>query len=194
MLGILLTKWTIRLALACYAGYLTGLLVNRSPGWSIVGRWLSTAGCGLFIVHVVCAMAFYHDWSHEQAFTTTARETQELLGFEFGAGIYFSYLFMLVWIGDVLWSWVAPASFSARPRWLMLGLHLYLVFIAFNGAIVFEAGPTRWAGIAVCIALSGLVLWRVARTVGRPSVGLPGYSRDGLAPESRPTLSGQQET
>src|SRR5687768_9749306 len=135
MLGILLTKWTIRLALACYVGYLTGLLVNRSPGWSKGGRWLSTAGCGLFIVHVACAMAFYHDWSHEQAFATTARETRELLGFEFGAGIYFSYLFLLVWVGDVVWSWLAPHSFSARPRWLSLGIHLYLLFIAFNGAI-----------------------------------------------------------
>jgi hypothetical protein len=41
------------------------------------------------------------------------------------------------------------------PPWRVL-VHVFLFFIAFNGAIIFEAGPTRWAGIAACCALAAL--------------------------------------
>lgn len=161
MLGPLLTTWTIRLALICYAACVAGSLVKRGPGWSQIALWLWTLGCGLFVVHVFCAMAFYHEWSHIRAFEKTAVETRALLGVEFGAGIYFSYLFLLVWVVDVCWSWLGAASYRERPRWLALGVHAYLGFIAFNGAIVFEDGPTRWAGSAVCIALACWIAWRV---------------------------------
>jgi hypothetical protein len=83
MLGVLLTKWTIRLALACYVMYLAGWLAVRSPHWPHAARWVWTAGCGLFVVHVACAFHFYHDWSY------TAGQAHQLLGMAFGNGIYF---------------------------------------------------------------------------------------------------------
>jgi hypothetical protein len=40
-------------------------------------------------------------------------------------------------------------------------VHAYLFFIAFNGAIVFESGPTRWVGIPATLGLAVLLAWRL---------------------------------
>ena len=156
MLGTLLTIWTIRLSLAAYALWLgMWLLGSRSPS----ARWLYTAACGLFLVHVACAFHFYHHWSHTSALGDTARQTEEMLGVPFGEGIYFSYFFLALWVIDVAWLWLWPRF---RPAWLTAALQLYLAFIALNGAIVFEAGVTRWIGIPVVVSLGGLAIWRFA--------------------------------
>jgi hypothetical protein len=170
MPGELLTAWTIRLALACYACHLAGSLLVFTAGsaqaaWNQPARWLWTSGCMLFVLHVACAFHFYHGWSHAAAFEKTASETEALLGVRFGEGIYFSYLFLALWVADVCAMWWFPrppvaAQAGAMPRsgTLRAVLHAYLFFIALNGAIVFEAGPTRWAGIGVCLLLAGLAL------------------------------------
>ena len=163
MLGTLLTIWTIRLALAAYALWLAVWLVGRgkssSGGETTAARVLYTAGCGLFLVHVACAFHFYHHWSHRAAFDDTARQTEEMLGVAFGEGIYFSYLFAALWVADVVWMWLAPRR---QPAWLTAALQLYLAFIALNGAVVFEAGVTRWVGIPVAVVLGSLAVWRFA--------------------------------
>jgi hypothetical protein len=41
-----------------------------------------------------------------------------------------------------------------------VAVHGFLLFIVVNGAIVFEAGVTRWAGILVVLALASLAVWR----------------------------------
>jgi hypothetical protein len=151
MLGELLTIWTIRLALTLYVARLTMLLSARGERWRPVSRWLWTAGCGLFVVHVICAFHFYHGWTHAAAWQDTAEQTKALLGVEFGDGIYFSYLFLVLWVLDVAWMWLARPG--QRTPWLRILVHLFLLFIAFNGAIVFEDGPTRWFGLAVCAVL-----------------------------------------
>jgi len=167
MLGEELTRWTIRLALACYVACLAGWLIaatrrNTLSYWPCIARWLWTVGCGLFVVHVACAFHFYHDWSHAAAFEKTAADTEQLLGVRFGEGIYFSYLFLVLWVLDVIVSWSWPNSIGGQTRPLVAAmqwaLHAYLFFIAFNGAIVFETGPMRWAGIAACLLLGGLAI------------------------------------
>jgi len=172
MLGVLLTTWTIRLALACYVAFLAGGLVARRPQWQRFARWIWTIGCGLFVVHVGCAFHFYHHWSHRLAWLSTAEQTQELIGVAFGDGIYFSYLFLMLWVLDVIWLWsfgrstlpacgnatgvpLAAATKSLTPLWRVL-VHIFLFFIAFNGAIVFAHGPTQWAGIVACCGLAAL--------------------------------------
>ena len=85
-----------------------------------------------------------------------------MLGLRFGEGIYFSYLFMLLWIADGAWWWLRPSSYQARPAKLVGGLVAYLSFIAVNGAIVFEDGITRPVGIVVCVVLAGLLVNRLA--------------------------------
>ncbi len=111
------------------------------------------------IVHVVAAFHFRHDWSHASAVAHTARETYELLGWEFGLGVYFNYLFVAIWLVDALWWWLAPTQYESRHHWLSSMVHAYLLFIVINGCIVFEAGITRWAAL-LAIAM---LLVRMAR-------------------------------
>jgi hypothetical protein len=160
MIGQLLTKWTIRLALGFYVAFLAGWLVVRSPRWPYVARWLWTAGCACFVLHVMAAFQFHHHWSHASAVAQTAKETKELMGVAFGEGLYFSYLFLAVWVLDVAAWWLLGDAYLHRPRWLAGLVHGYLGFIALNGAIVFEAGVTRWVGLVACAALVALLVTR----------------------------------
>ena len=156
MSGELLTLWTIRLALVCYVAFVALRVTapSRHDSRALAPRIIWTLGCGLLLVHVVCAFHFYHGWSHAAAWEKTASETDKLLGIRFGDGIYFSYAFTLLWLLDVAAMWLWPRADGA-PR---LFIHAYLFFIAFNGAIVFEAGPIRWTGIAACLLLAGLAV------------------------------------
>jgi hypothetical protein len=159
--GELLTRWTIRLALSCYVFCLAAVIVRgrtKSGPLESVTRIVWTLGCGLFAAHVVSAFGYYHHFSHQAAYDDTAQQTKDQFGFAFGGGIYFSYLFLGLWIADVAWRWIAPAT---RPAWFDWPLHAYMFFIAFNGAIVFEGGVSRGAGIAACVLLAGLVVWRL---------------------------------
>ena len=178
MLGSLLTQWTIRLALACLVIYFAGQMLNAAYG---VGknethqprrkfaalRWIWTVGCLLFLAHVACAFHFTHHWSHTHAWEHTAAETQRMIGFAFGNGLYVSYCFLVLWVADVICSWL---SFS-RPVWLLAAVYLFMFFIAFNGAIVFEEGPTRAVGIVVCAVLllpiAGWFVWMQLAGPGR---------------------------
>lgn len=178
MIGTLLTRWTIRLALACLAVYFAGKLLggSRPPelspaphsthfrgGKFATLRWIWTAGCLLFLAHVACAFHFTHHWSHTHAWQHTADETQRLMGISYGDGIYFSYFFLLLWVADVVALWVC----NSRPVWIILPIYLFIFFIALNGAIVFEDGPTRPVGAVVVLILAGLALGYVARSVRR---------------------------
>lgn len=157
-LDVLLTRWTIRLALTLYVVVLAGRIVGLREPWRIWDRRLWTAACLTFLVHVACAFSFYHQWSNAAAVADTARQTKLLLGWEFGEGIYFSYGFALLWTLDVVWAWVRPSGYYNRPRGLAWAVHIYLFFIAFNGAIIFESGPTRLFGLVACAALFLLLL------------------------------------
>ena len=151
----LIISWTVRLALICYA-ISAALMLSRSTHPRAVAsiRSLWTAGALLFIAHVAAAFHFAHHWSHAAAVATTAAETQELLGMAFGEGIWFSYLFVLLWTADAAWSWLGYSSWKNRPPAATLALHAYLFFIAFNGAVIFESGPTRPFGITVTLLLA----------------------------------------
>lgn len=159
MLGALLISWTIRLSLICYglvlAGELTGLGRGRRER---AARWLWTCGCLLFVAHVLSAFHFYHHWSHAHVLRHTAEQTEALIGWAFGEGVYFSYGFLLLWIADVVWWWLHRVSYGERNAVLHWCVHAYLFFIAFNGAIVFEAGVTRWFGVPVCVVLLVLLV------------------------------------
>jgi hypothetical protein len=150
----LLISWTVRLALLCYAISTLLLLVRpASPSLTLRIRPLWSLGALLFIAHVAAAFHYTHHWSHVSAVRSTAAETQQLLGIAFGQGIWFSYLFVLLWTADAAWSWLRPLSWKNRSRRTTLVLHSYLFFIAFNGAVIFEAGPTRPLGILVTLLL-----------------------------------------
>ena len=160
--GHLLTTWTIRISLLCYATVLAAQLKGQQSDKSRdLRRWIWTAGCLFFLAHVVCAFHFHHDWSHSKAVQHIADVTEDKLGWAFGGGVYFNYLFGLLWVADAGWMWVSFPSYENRSRGARVGFHVYMMFIAINGTIFFESGPIRWVGTAVCGVLLLLLVMRI---------------------------------
>jgi hypothetical protein len=126
-------------------------------------RWLAPVWTLAFLLcvgHVLAAFHLVHHWSHSAAYRDTAEQTRQLLGVAYGAGVYFNYAFLFVWAVDVGWTWAA-GSVPNRPLpwWIRLG-RWYLLFIAFNGAVVFASGAWRWVGAAVTCLWLALALTR----------------------------------
>jgi hypothetical protein len=155
-----LIRNTIRLSLAYYAAA-AGLMLFLTPAeWNGtdrggLARWCWSLAWATYIVHVGMAFHFYHGWSHDHA----VRHTEEVSGF--GPGIYMSHLFTLLWTLDVAWWWLWPRDYAIRPNWIGRSLHGFMAFIIFNGTVVYETGPIRWAGAALFAALGGL--WMYSR-------------------------------
>lgn len=167
--GLLLTRNTIRLSLVCYAAALCMMMRLDNPGWSAesalgqVARWSWTWAWVVFMIHVAMAFHFHHHWSHADAFN----RTREVSGA--GEGIYVSYLFLLLWGLDVLFWWWRPQAYAARPPLVGRALHAFMLFIVFNGMVVFESGFIRWAGVAMFLLLP-IVWWTSMFTsASRPS-------------------------
>jgi hypothetical protein len=156
----LLTIWTIRLSLVLFAATVFGWLVDRPLRFKSVWNVTWSVGFLSAVVHVLCAFHFYHDWSVRAAYADTAKQTQELMGISFGAGVYFNYLFLIAWGADVVALWLWPGSFPASLNSVRLVGLWYLAFIAINGAIVFESGPTRVGGIIAVTLLCCAVVVR----------------------------------
>jgi hypothetical protein len=155
--GELSIRWTVRAALGLYALALAARLLPKQRRSRLgPARWAWTLGCALYLAHVVCAFQFRHGWSHAAAYQETARRTEEQFGLAWGGGLYLNYLFTAVWVGDVLWWWLACRSYETRPRLLGGMVQAFLAFMAFNGAVVFAAGPVRWFGLAACATLGVL--------------------------------------
>jgi hypothetical protein len=152
--GELITRWTVRIAVACYVASLASR--RYSMTWS---RFAWTAGCVAYLLHVAAAFQYYHHWSHADAYESTARQTADVVGVAWGGGLYFNYVFTLVWLIDVLWWWLASDRYRTRPRLLDWAVHGFLGFIVFNATVVFASGFSRWLGIAACLVLPVVWLW-----------------------------------
>jgi hypothetical protein len=158
--GELLTRWTVRAALALYV--VTLVLRLAAPGRRELARAAWTTGCVLFLAHVAAAFHYFHGWSHGDAYRETARQTGEMVGTYWGGGLYLNYLFTLAWAADVAnWWWRGTKGYAARPRWIDLLLHGFMVFMAFNAVVVFESGLVRAAGVAATVLLVSLTVYRL---------------------------------
>lgn len=157
--GEILTRWTIRIALAFYAVAMTGWLWGgQRRRWQWLAGCAWTAGCLLYLGHVASAFHFYHGWSHAAAYRETARQTAELFGWHWGGGLYFNYAFTLAWVADVVRWWQGGTRYPRRARVLGAALHVFMAFMVFNATVVFETGPMRWLGLLAALGL--VVLWR----------------------------------
>lgn len=167
-----LTLMTVRIALFLYA-IVVGLLLAgyRGRRWRILVRPMWTMACIAFICHVMAAFHFSHHWSHQDAIRSTAEQTQQLIGWAFGEGLYFSYVFMLLWIADALYWWLKPERYESRSVWLEYGIHGYLFFIAFNGAVIFESGVTRVGGVLAILIFTAILLSRARSNLQRGKAG-----------------------
>ncbi|MBA2114245.1 hypothetical protein [Bremerella alba] len=169
--GPQITAWTIRLALLALTASIVLRMVRPwvavTVGWQ---RAIWTTACGLFLAHIAAGMHYYHDWSNAQAYADTAQQTFDKLGVRFGGGIYVNHLMAILWSMDVVWWWIAPKSYAGRsPRWeqWLIG---FLLFIAFNGLIVFKEGPLRIAGL-IGFSVLGLI-WLLVTVLPAPRAKL----------------------
>ena len=151
--------WSVRVGIACYAIYCWRLLSRRSsPGQAqaasaAADRWWWTVTGLMFFIHFLAAFQFRHHWSHQHAFLHTAQRTGEMLGWEFGYGLYFNYLFLALWAADLIWWWGWAESYLQRVRGISVTIHTYFLFVIVNGAVVFVAGPTRWISLLILVFL-----------------------------------------
>jgi hypothetical protein len=128
---------TIWLALLLYVVALTFARSGKPS------RGLWTAGCLLYLLHVIAAFHFVHHWSHADAMEHTERVGG------FGEGIFVNHLFTLLWTADVISWWLWPHWHEQRPRWIDVALHGFMLFVIFNAAVVFVDGPMRWVGVGL---------------------------------------------
>lgn len=149
-------RWTIRLALAFYASAAGWMLTLKVEDWPAatprggLARTLWTLAFVTYAVHVALAMHHYHHWSHAHA----VEHTRQVAGI--GEGIYASHLFGLWWGLDLACWWLSPDRYARRSAALGLALHAYMAFIWFNGTVVYEQGPIRWAGLATFLVLASI--------------------------------------
>jgi hypothetical protein len=158
MSGEALAIGTARIALVLYVA----ALVMMAAGLDREGRQarvLWSAGLLAYLTHVGTAFQFVHGWSHQAAVVKTARQTRELFGIDTGVGIWFNYLFTAVWGADVAWWWLDSNGYVRRPQPISAGVHVFLAFMFFNGAVVFAHGPSRWIGLAATVLVPVWWLW-----------------------------------
>lgn len=162
--GEFLTRATIWLAVAGYAVGAAAFALSRGRRvWDSAARLAWTAACVALLAHVACAFHFYHGWSHRAAYLDTARQTEETFGLEWGGGLYVNYVLLAGWVLDVGFWWARGLdSYRRRPWPLLAAWHGFLVFIIFNGTVVFASGLARWAGLCVCVWLC-VAWWLAAR-------------------------------
>jgi hypothetical protein len=161
-----LVRWTIRVSLGYWAAAVA-LLTYLRPGErraefgrGRLARWCWTLAWATYLVHLAMAFHFYHHWSHDDA----VRHTEDVS--HFGAGIYVSHFYTLVWSLDVVFWWLRPGRYAARSPWVDGLLHSFMAFIVFNATVVYEGGLIRWAGLIgfALLGLLGLVRLRRRRT------------------------------
>jgi len=141
-----LIHWSARLAVACYVAR---LIVDVSDSADSVRferrrRWIWTGGLTLYLIHVIAAFHFAHDWSHSRAWDHTAEQTAAIVGLKWGGGVYVNYVFTLVWLADVVRMW----GRVSLPGWAGRALHGVFAVLMFNATVVF--GSRYWMG--VCMA------------------------------------------
>ena len=158
--GEWLTRWSIRISLACAVLSLT--IARTTPGEPRRKRWanrLWITGFVFYGVHVAAAFHDFHGWSHAHALRVTAQRTREFLGWNWGGGLYFNYALLVTWFLDVIVRIAKPDANDAGWRWARISSEAFAAFMAFQGAIVFASNPTRWSSLAFLAACAFWVAW-----------------------------------
>lgn len=145
-------------------GYVSSLCLQWSstPARLPLARLCWTGGWLCYVLHVVSAFHFFHGWDHAHAWQHTAVRTDEfLIGIglsaqQSGDGIYVTHVFTTLWTLDVLYWWLrGHAAYARLPLWYFRLRDAFMLFITFNGVVVFETGTTRWLGALVTLLMIG---------------------------------------
>lgn len=136
-------------------------------------RLVYTAGLIALLVHLAVAFHLGHGWSHANAFDRTEQTSG------FGPGIFVNYFFVLLWIVDAVWMWLAFDCYLDRLRWVNRLINGFMWFVLFNASVVYGSGPIRWLG-----ALFLTAPWIVAFVMikARPSSTEPRLPADRVPP------------
>jgi hypothetical protein len=129
------------------------------------GAWtISATGAILLAAHIAVAMAVWHGWSHASALDATARQTNEVFGFNWGGGVYVNYLVAVVWMAELfVWrQW--PEGYASRPGWIKWSLRGFYFVIIVSAAVIFATAWRRVLGAAILAVL-------VASWIKRPETG-----------------------
>ena len=118
-----------------------------------VEPWAYGLGGVLMVVHVLIAYGMFHHWSHASALAHTAQQTERVVGWSFGGGLYFNFVFVLVYLTDIVWRNRCGGWKNRRPHWLAVGVDLFLWFIVAMSTIVFETGVVRMVAVAGLLAV-----------------------------------------
>ena len=158
-LGESLTRWTVRIALACYlARIFIDLREGRNTHSERTARWLWTTGLAFYLAHVAAAFHFAHHWSHADAYAHTAAQTKSIVGIHWGDGIYFNYAFTLLWLGDVALWWRNGSAHLRNSPGAYRTIQVVFAFMMFNATVVF--GPPFWKWVALAVLLPLAYAWR----------------------------------
>lgn len=167
--GDALTHWSVRLAIGCYLARAFLDLRSGRPfgfgGYRTKARWFWTCGCALYVVHVVSAFGFFHDWSHALAYRHTAEQTAAVTGIRWGGGLYVNYLFTAYWLLDVAAWWCRGVHGPYRSPVYFCTLHAVFAFMVINSTVVF--GPPVWTWIALAVLVLGVLVRSQPANVGR---------------------------
>jgi hypothetical protein len=153
--------WAIRVALLAMVVTFVLQLRGLAELSNVVrGTWL--VGATAAIAHSALALLAFHDGSHAAAFESTAQQTEELLGVAVGVGLYVNYIFVAVWLVDAALRCFRANLYRQLPYRYRVAMYSFLIFIAFNGTVVFKDGWLRMLGLIVTAILL-LMYWRIAR-------------------------------
>lgn len=152
-------------AMTCYFATLFALVALReADGRMMRARRLWTVGWLLLLAHIAAAFHFAHHWSHAEAAASTDFQAELETGWPIRGGIYFNYVFALLWTLDVAWWWLKPQRYAARPRVVTRIIYGFLFFMVFNAVVVFGHGWIRWLGAAACLVLVVVMASRSRRS------------------------------
>src|SRR5262249_28338322 len=127
------TLWTARISFILYVLALTLRLTRRDRAARLV--W--SAAFVAFACHMFAAFQLEHHWSHADAYESTARKTAALTTLDWGGGLYANYALAIVWLVDVFWWLIHPASYLRRPAAIEWSVQGFLAFLWFNATVVF---------------------------------------------------------
>ena len=153
--GQQLSLWAIRIAIIFWFGFAVSLSSSRDS--NVNWQWrrlLWTLATIFYLIHVVSAFAWFHEWSHSAATEHTAEMTRQVTGIDWGGGIWFNHLFTIVCFVQTIAWWTWPASVKKRSRLTSFLIYGYCLFIGFNATVVFASGPVRWIGLAMFVGLA----------------------------------------
>jgi hypothetical protein len=144
----MLTHEAVRVTmLVATAGWAAGEVLMQRDTAGRAARFVWTAALALALLHAALALHVVYGWNHEAAIAGTARQAGALTGVAWRGALAVNYVFLLLWLTDAAWWWIAPASRAARPAGLETARFAIFLFMFLNGAVIFASPSGRLVGL-----------------------------------------------